>query len=725
MKRVIFVVLLIGISFSAFSQGWELISPKPTFRDVKGISFITNYTGYICDDYYVYRTYNGGLNWQTLDVDTNLTETFNDVEFLNLQKGFALKANSIFMTNDGGETWQMTGSDIHANTLYFFNESIGYVYGDNEAVYKTTDGGYTWLMIMSGQIYHTILDLEFSSPDTGYLVTGYQDSNDVISTLKRTTDGGTTWTDLPAPGNPYSITVTGSHLWLGTHSYSYDSIPLYLYHSSNGGALWDSLYVTKAYRPQALDEVRFFNPLEGYVCYHGKFYTTTDGGTTWTITSPSDTYPNGCYFENFSWTDPLHGYFCGRNGDLAKTADRSATFTRMGEGYNHNMWFACWFFDMQRGIAAIPLTGGIAQNSTGAGTYGMKYPYLVYTNDGALTWDTCNAPLHYSDILDIKFTNDSTGWATCDIGLFATTDGGINWDLRYYDMTYPTVGFNNLCIVDSMHIYNHAWDRISASTDGGYTWVDRSPTTFFQDGYSATAMCFPDTLTGYCAVLGVYYIQDKLLLKTTDGGITWVQIGEFYIGSPISNIEFYDASNGIMYNEGNVMITHDGGITWTSDFILHLGYVKMFDPQTIMMVVNSEVWVSYDGGVNFIPIYGGYSPMNPVRFSFPEDPDHGFAMGFGAMIMKYDVDYHVNSPTIQAPVASPLFYPNPAATTITLKEPCVDCTITIYTIEGRPVLTVPGSSGSEIDISALHPGMYLFALTGKEGRRVSKLVKGK
>lgn len=711
MKRVIFVVLLIGLSFSAFSQGWELISPKPTFMDLMGISFPVQDTGYACDQYYVYRTFNDGLTWQRLNVPEGDYSFIQTVKFISANTGFVINGGTIYKTTDYGETW--TGNSLSSKNLYFLDDQQGYAYGGiNEGIYLTTDGGLSWNGIHSGGNFDSrVTDLEFFTQDTGFCITNFEDTENY--TLKQTTDGGSSWTVVTTPFTPRSISLTGNcEIWAGGTRYAgHFNVPLYLYHSSDKGLTWDSVYVAESnYYPQSINEIRFFNSFEGYACHNSNLYTTINGGNTWTESNISATYPNGMMATSCSWTDPLHGYFAGRAGGLARTADRGLTFTRMSQGLNRS-WGDTYFFNMDRGVAVLASPT-------------LWDPEMMYTTDGAITWDSC----HFSgesmgNIDDVEFADDNYGYATCEYGLYATADGGINWEPRYFDSTWMIM-FNKISTPAINHIYNLSSFSLFHSSDRGYSWTNRSPEQF-DNGYAGTAFCFIDSLAGYCALDKSGSDHHQQLLRTTDGGLNWVQAAEFNYTDCISKVDFCDEDNGVICIGTLTMVTHDGGLTYNYYETWPGSNAIMFDPMTILIELDSQIFVSYDGGETYIPVYTGYTPMYGSGLNFPLDPDHGFAMGSNGMIMKYDVDYHVNSPTIQAPVVSPLFYPNPAATNITLKEPCVDCTITIYTIEGRPVLTIPDSSGSEIDISALPPGMYLIALTGKEGRRVGKLIKAK
>ncbi|MBK7806908.1 MAG: T9SS type A sorting domain-containing protein [Saprospiraceae bacterium] len=71
-----------------------------------------------------------------------------------------------------------------------------------------------------------------------------------------------------------------------------------------------------------------------------------------------------------------------------------------------------------------------------------------------------------------------------------------------------------------------------------------------------------------------------------------------------------------------------------------------------------------------------------------------------------------------------LIYPNPSTDHITL-ETSQPCKIEIYDITGHKVLTIATNENStDMDISPLHPGLYLIKCTTASGvASVQKFVK--
>ncbi|MDD5362883.1 MAG: YCF48-related protein [Ignavibacteria bacterium] len=183
-----------------------------------------------------------------------------------------------------------------------------------------------------------------------------------------------------------------------------------------------------------------------------------------------------------------------------------------------------------------------------------------------------------SNLYDMKFLNERTGWVVGDAGvLLKTTNGGINW----VQMGYPVGGkpFNGVHIVDSNIVYVVGYyETIIKTTNGGSNWIIIRNGPSFQ-GESYFCVFFIDKDKGWIAGTG------EKVLKTTDGGETidsaYVNGGWFY------DMYFKDANTGCMSEEGRVFKTTNGGINWYPSLSASLGHIFM----KISFVDNLYGWV--------------------------------------------------------------------------------------------------------------------------------------
>jgi len=157
-----------------------------------------------------------------------------------------------------------------------------------------------------------------------------------------------------------------------------------------------------------------------------------------------------------------------------------------------------------------------------------------------------------------------------------------------------------------------AWStsqQILRTSDGGLTWVDRSPQGLLPpyDGF------FLDAQNAWISV----YSQDTgrfNFLHSTDGGQTWTE----YPYGPPSGLHFKDALNGWAVTAdvgaGNVMYslsqTSDGGKTWAPIPVTPQEPETGLPPGTIHLCNMCEDSFYYDPG-RMIIVYGDMGSMEP------------------------------------------------------------------------------------------------------------------
>lgn len=159
---------------------------------------------------------------------------------------------------------------------------------------------------------------------------------------------------------------------------------------------------------------------------------------------------------------------------------------------------------------------------------------LLRTTDGGEHWE--RLALARGSTYQLKFIDADRGWlvgsiddpsgcvgTTCSLAVLRTTDGGRTWE-----KTFASGEFGGLAAVDAQH----AWV------------VQPAP---------ACRASFDDCAT---RVLG------------TSDGTTWTQLA--VVDGSMTSFEFVDANTGWMAlrtsAEASVLVTHDGGRTWTRQF---------------------------------------------------------------------------------------------------------------------------------------------------------------
>jgi hypothetical protein len=257
-----------------------------------------------------------------------------------------------------------------------------------------------------------------------------KDGNNTINEFTKTTDGGNTWT----PGKVIGATGYGLGNICGVNA-DVAYVALYnaaaqdntcgVYKTSNGGTTWTQLPGALQGSASFADNVWFWNENEG-MC-HGdvkdayfEIYTTSNGGATWTRVPKSDIGggANPASGEG-GWTSVIQAVgnntimFGTNKGNLYISHDRGLHWVISKTGITpitDGVQNIC-FKDEQNGL--------VAQTSTTV--------VLRETHDGGATWQTIDpvGPFRTSDLGFVKGTENT--FVSTGTGASYSFDGGHSW----------------------------------------------------------------------------------------------------------------------------------------------------------------------------------------------------------------------------------------------------------------------------------------------------------
>lgn len=308
------------------------------------VAFFDDKTGIVLPAFWdlmpkVYRTTDAGNTFDQLVQGTNLH--FNAFHFMDSKTGFASNENGLVKTTDGGKSWSLV-SDVKATyfeRVKFFNdkEGIAICYDDagSTIVCSTTDGGNIWknhkIQFDGFPQKLTFLDLQ----------TCYAFSLEVDKRIvKRSDDGGKTWKELlvdTAPEGQFNDLVfidkntgwmTGDVLLPGAKKNG--GLVSYIKKTTDGGASWSETYLNDQSYPS---KILFIDQKHGWYTSTVNdtsyaIWRTNDGGEKWesSLLSNTQDITDAIYFEdpNNGWMlkaygAPLSPSFVYRSQDGGRT----------------------------------------------------------------------------------------------------------------------------------------------------------------------------------------------------------------------------------------------------------------------------------------------------------------------------------------------------------------------------------------------------------------------
>ena len=379
----------------------------------KDIKFLNSQVGWLVStglyDYYgiIRKTTDGGLTWAIQDSQVNTS--YNAIEIIDsLNLMVVGEGGRVLYTSDGGANWYYDGTNdngdyfdivLHGNRKWITGGKNGF-----PRLFVSTESGFPWEMCSSALTEKNIRDISFTDSLNGWLV----GENGV---LLNTFDGGEIWN----PKSIFSInfnsvsTPTGQDIYLSGGNGEFVK-------STDGGTSWR---INNIGNLVTLTKIKFFSKNLGYCLapYEGGLFKTTDAGNSW-----SDQISIGYWFDQMFFADSLNGwavmppvcsgdYLVLHTTDGGETWIDSANFVQVG---------CIFFLDTKTGWLAN--YNGIYK-STNAGK-----DWEITTQNGGF----------YAK--QMWFENESQGymignsiWGSGGEGLFATYNGGVDWEpIRNY-----------------------------------------------------------------------------------------------------------------------------------------------------------------------------------------------------------------------------------------------------------------------------------------------------
>ncbi|MCD4723691.1 MAG: T9SS type A sorting domain-containing protein [Bacteroidales bacterium] len=239
-----------------------------------------------------------------------------------------------------------------------------------------------------------------------------------------------------------------------------------------------------------------------------------------------------------------------------------------------------------------------------------------------------------NNLIDVHFVSDNEGWLVGTKGtILYTDDGGDTWETQHSN---PDESLWSVFFIDDNEGWVCGWSEIYHTEDAGQNWsIQDAP--FCMGDFTDVFFINPDT--GW--IVGTY----KIVLKTTDGGENWIKIqNSIADGKCFKRVAFYDDLHGCAVgdvmmggNEGFIMVTDDGGLSWTettpanSDWLTDVEYYNSMCIWTCGY--DGNVFRSLDGGHTWYEEYYGSESFDAIHFF---NDSNGILIAGNSALLSFD-----------------------------------------------------------------------------------------
>lgn len=551
--RQFFLSLFVVLSLTAQTE-WGVLHLSP--EQLRRPHFINANIGWALDEFTgeCYITKDGGKSWKTSD----LSGYSRDIFFIDANRGWSCgNANYISRSSDGGETWEvLTEEDWSFNyaKIYFANENTGWIITDNAQIKKTTDGGDTWTELNTDDGISLYPESVYFLNESIGWITGYNNSN---AALIMTTDGGSSWVDTTFQDyqsinnvkfenetEGILLTMNGS---IGTTD---DGGRTWLF-DKNESASTSEIFIDLAYYDEEVQIATGYTSTATFGTY--PFIVVNDGaGINWQkFNIDSESILELGYFND------SEGLLLGGKNVFEFTFDSSENTISINELTDNakNQFRDIFFITEEEGFAVTfsemfkTTNGGynwdkvdslenrsstIYFPSEDNGWYIGSFVYK--TRDGGNTWEEIDFG-NTNDWMDITFVNENLGWLLGYNLLYKTSNGGESWN----EIEGMEGEFTSISFVDEYTGYICESDSIIwKTTNGGTTWNSIDVPDF----YSMEKIEFQNESTGWLTANKFY--------KTENGGANWEVVSD----------NQFDLSDSFILNESIWLIGSDVNGGW-------------------------------------------------------------------------------------------------------------------------------------------------------------------
>lgn len=546
--------------------------PTGTSVELYSITFVNAYIAIaVGSNGVILRSTDAGLMWAARP--SNVTSDLRSISFFDSNVGVIVGADGTMLrTTDAGFSWepQQVGTSEILWSVVSANANVGYAVGGSTSAFvlKTTNAGMSWNRVMEGSPFQ-LRSIDASDLNNATAV-------GEGGTILRTTDGGRSWTMQQSGVSSTLLSVS-----CVDESTAFSAGGSVILRTTDGGLHWVSQPIFFLYSVRALQmQNRLVGTAVGTQSPHTLILRTVTGGQWGWTPAQSGT------------RNALRGIHCasvdvavavGDSGTILYTSDGGRTWISQNSGTRRKL----------ADVFLTSISAGFAVGDSGT--------ILRTTNSGA-TWENLFPPT-VNNLSSVHFLNADVGVVVGDGGIILrTTNRGETWTSQQSGTTMH---------LQTVHFYD-AMRGVAApaplpgnnallwTTDAGVTWdrVPVSPTIY------AAAMTGPESAIG---------IGWSLIRRTTNRGLTWGD--SLWINTPPFGIAIFGSHDGVVVGRtGLILRTTDGGATWVDQS--SSGYIGTLNAVSLASSLVG-IAVGYEGMILRTSTGGLATPVMEYRSETP------------------------------------------------------------------------------------------------------------
>jgi photosystem II stability/assembly factor-like uncharacterized protein len=513
--------------------------PSGTTNDLTQVQEVAPNTVVVAGGCAVRESTNGGASFQRLPVNESESGCATKVasfSFLSASTGFIEQSDgTIFLTSNGGQTLEAkTPVPLNGATaaqLEFVSPTTGFAVtsgGAGGRIFRTIDGADSWTQVASTSA--PLSDIDFVTPSIAYAV-------GANSTLLHSTDGGSTWTQLPLA------------LPAGTGALALTQI-----------SCSDETHCLIATAPAAGGNTNVL-------------VRTADGGMTGSLVSASKQN-----LLSVAFSTAANAVGVGEGGATVLSSNGGETFPTP---ISHNLGSELL------GLVRIGQSPLDAYAPWSAGQ-------IVATTDGGSSWSLLRVPAS-ANLEDVAFPTTEIGYAVNSAGtVFRTATGGLSWSILSSGGGAPVA----LLAPNPSTVLLIGPSGVRRSTDSGASFgpVGGSVVTGRRhDRTVKVRLSSFDLSRGAQLAGGAVFAYGKDVLESTDGGSSWTLVPRPLPQHPVTAIAFVSPTTGYEISDGRMFFTANRGRTWKQILAVDASNVDSLVQLSFSSVADGYVLGQFDG----------------------------------------------------------------------------------------------------------------------------------